>query len=164
MTARISSHVGRDSGVGAAVVSVPAALQGAIVLVDLSLAQVLLPLMIVYSLPGIMICVGVAAVEAWRGNADARIFVIGLGVLFATRLWWPGILFLAGLTAIVQGYCDPRRRSGIQGGTIAILVGIWAATRFNLTVLLVTLGVSLIVRALAQSGQVAKPYVDNTLD
>ncbi|RKH52838.1 chemotaxis protein [Corallococcus aberystwythensis] len=68
--------------IGAAVVSVPAALQGAIVLVDLSLAQVLLPLMIVYSLPGIMICVGVAAVEAWRGNADARIFVIGLGVLF----------------------------------------------------------------------------------
>ncbi|MCY1032651.1 methyl-accepting chemotaxis protein [Corallococcus sp. BB11-1] len=68
--------------IGAAVVSVPAAIQGALLLVDLSVAQGLLPLMVFYSLPGIMVCVGVASVESWRGNSDARIFVAGLGVLF----------------------------------------------------------------------------------
>ncbi|RKH36530.1 chemotaxis protein [Corallococcus praedator] len=68
--------------IGAAVVSVPAALQGALVLVNLSQAQGLLPFMILYSLPGIMVCVGVVAVESWRGNSDARIFVVGLGILF----------------------------------------------------------------------------------
>jgi methyl-accepting chemotaxis protein len=67
--------------IGAAVVSVPAAIQGALVLVDLSMAQGLLSLMTLYSLPGIMVCVGVAAVESWRGNSDARIFVAGLGIL-----------------------------------------------------------------------------------
>ncbi|WP_163998016.1 methyl-accepting chemotaxis protein [Pyxidicoccus caerfyrddinensis] len=66
--------------IGAAVVSVPAAIQGVLVLVDLGAAQLVLPLMVLYSLPGILVCVCVAAVEAWRGNADARLFVIGLGI------------------------------------------------------------------------------------
>ncbi|MCY1020374.1 methyl-accepting chemotaxis protein [Pyxidicoccus sp. MSG2] len=68
--------------IGAAVVSVPAAIQGVLVLVDLGAAQALLQLMVLYSLPGILVCVGVAAVEAWRGNADARIFLVGLGIFF----------------------------------------------------------------------------------
>ncbi|MFP2908850.1 methyl-accepting chemotaxis protein [Pyxidicoccus sp. 3LFB2] len=67
--------------IGAAVVSVPAVVQGVLVFVDLGLAQRLLLFLSSYSMPGLMVCLGIAAIEAWRGNPDARIFVSGLGVL-----------------------------------------------------------------------------------
>ncbi len=67
--------------IGAMVASVPATIQAVLVLVDLGAAMQLMTPFIMYSLPGLLVCFGVAAVEAWRGNADARIFSIGLGVL-----------------------------------------------------------------------------------
>ncbi|WP_338871043.1 methyl-accepting chemotaxis protein [Myxococcus stipitatus] len=66
---------------GVAVVSVPAALQCALVMVDLGLANRLLQPFTLYSLPCLLVCVIVAAREAWRGNVDARIFVVGLAAL-----------------------------------------------------------------------------------
>lgn len=66
---------------GAAAVCVPAAVQSAIVLVDLGTAWRLLPLFVFYSIPGMLICVGVVVVQAWKGDRDARIFVAGLGIL-----------------------------------------------------------------------------------
>ncbi|MFP2925763.1 methyl-accepting chemotaxis protein [Pyxidicoccus sp. 3LG] len=68
---------------GTAIVSVPAALQAVIVLVDLGAAQRLLPVLVAYTPPGLVVCVGVAAVQAWKGDPDARIFVAGLGAFAA---------------------------------------------------------------------------------
>jgi len=101
-----------------------------------------------------------------RANAvTVGIWLIGLGVLFATRFWFPGILFLAGTTAIVQG--SARRGTGwapLHGGVWLILVGAWAMMRFNLTVLLVGLGVSVIVAAVMRPSPFHKPFVDRTLE
>ncbi|RKI19804.1 chemotaxis protein [Corallococcus sp. AB030] len=81
----ISDTVGTDKlrwfRRGAAVVTVPAILQAIIVVMDLGSAWRLLSAFILYSLPGLLVCVGVAVVEALKGNKDARIFVAGLGVL-----------------------------------------------------------------------------------
>ncbi|TSC31720.1 methyl-accepting chemotaxis protein [Corallococcus sp. Z5C101001] len=66
---------------GAAAISVPAAVQSAIVLVDLGTAWRLLPFFVFYSIPALLVCVGVVVVHAWRGDRDARIFVVGLGLL-----------------------------------------------------------------------------------
>ncbi|WP_375745840.1 methyl-accepting chemotaxis protein [Corallococcus interemptor] len=81
----ISDTVGTDKlrwfRRGAAVVTVPAILQAVLVVVDLGSAWRLLSVFILYSLPGLLVCVGVAVVEAWKGNKDARIFVAGLGIL-----------------------------------------------------------------------------------
>ena len=55
------------------------------------------------------------------------IWLIGLGILFATRFWWPGIMFLIGITAIVEGWL--RRQPGMDpGGFWSILIGVWALT------------------------------------
>jgi methyl-accepting chemotaxis protein len=70
--------------IGARVVSVPATLLSVLVLLDLGSAHRLMQLFILYSFPGLMLCFGIALVEAWRGNADARIFSIGLGGLTIT--------------------------------------------------------------------------------
>lgn len=86
----ISDTVGTDKlrwfRRGAAVVTVPAVLQAIIVVMDLGSAWRLLSAFILYSLPGLLVCVGVAVVEAFKGNKDARIFVAGLGVLTCVLL------------------------------------------------------------------------------
>ncbi|MHA7632206.1 methyl-accepting chemotaxis protein [Corallococcus sp. M7] len=86
----ISDTVGTDKlrwfRRGAAVVTVPAILQAIIVVIDLGSAWRLLSAFILYSLPGLLVCVGVAVVEALKGNKDARIFVAGLGVLTVVLL------------------------------------------------------------------------------
>ncbi|MBN9684174.1 MULTISPECIES: methyl-accepting chemotaxis protein [unclassified Corallococcus] len=86
----ISDTVGTDKlrwfRRGAAVVTVPAILQAILVVIDLGSAWRLLSAFILYSLPGLLVCVGVAVVEALKGNKDARIFVAGLGVLTVVLL------------------------------------------------------------------------------
>ncbi|WP_426750378.1 methyl-accepting chemotaxis protein [Myxococcus sp. Y35] len=66
---------------GAWGVTVPTVIQCVVVLVDLGTAQRNLGLLVVYSVPCLLVCVGVAVRSAWQGNADARIFSIGLGLL-----------------------------------------------------------------------------------
>jgi uncharacterized membrane protein YoaK (UPF0700 family) len=100
-----------------------------------------------------------------RANAvTGGIWLIGLGVLMATRFWFPGILFLVGITAIVQG---SGRRSGwqsVHGGLWLMLLAAWAMMRFSMSVFLVALGVYVIVAALMRPRPFQKPYVDQSMD
>ncbi|GMU07903.1 methyl-accepting chemotaxis protein [Corallococcus caeni] len=66
---------------GAGVVTVLGLIQSVAAVVDLSVAWRLLPAFALYSLPGLLVCVGVAVVQALKGDRDARIFVAGLGGL-----------------------------------------------------------------------------------
>lgn len=100
-----------------------------------------------------------------RANAvTAGIWLIGLGVLFATRFWWPGILFLIGITAIVRGSVGHHGLAPIHGGIWLLLIGCWALMRFNLTMFFVVLGVYVIIVGLTRPNPFQKPYVDRTLE
>jgi hypothetical protein len=100
-----------------------------------------------------------------RANAvTGGIWLIGLGVLIATKFWFPGILFLIGLTAIVEGSAYGRGWASIQGGLGMLLFGCWALMRFNATVMFVGIGVYVIIAALMRPGAFEKPYVDQTLE
>jgi hypothetical protein len=100
-----------------------------------------------------------------RANAvTGGIWLIGLGVLLATKFWFPGILFLAGITAIVQGSGRRPGWQSVHGGLWLILIAAWAMMRFNMTVLFVGLGVYVIIAALMKPNLFHKPYVDQTLE
>ena len=92
------------------------------------------------------------------------IWLIGFGILFATRYWWPGILFLVGITAIIQGMVQGHRSHGIHGGFWAILIGVWAAMKFNIAVFFIGIGLYVILSAFLNPGIFRKPHVDNTLE
>ncbi len=103
--------------------------------------------------------------DSQRANAvTGGIWLIGLGVLFATKAWFPGILFLAGITAIVQGSGRGLRWQSVHGGIWLILIAAWAMMRFSMTVFFVSMGVYLIIAALMRPGPFHKPYVDQTLE
>lgn len=96
------------------------------------------------------------------------VWLVGLGVLFETRMWWPGILFLGAATAWIQawaGYGTDDRRGMIRAGAVLALVGFWALTRFSPAFPLVALGVLGAVWVMRTTPSVPrKPYVDHRLD
>jgi hypothetical protein len=94
------------------------------------------------------------------------IWLIGFGLLFATRLWWPGIMFLIGVTAVIEGWLNRQPWYGSQAGLWCIFIGLWALVRFNIAFLFVALGVSTIVGALVKPNPFAKPkpFADHTLE
>jgi hypothetical protein len=94
----------------------------------------------------------------------AGFWLIGLGLIIATKAWWPGILLLIGITVIVQGWLSGRQRQVIRGGIIAIAIGVWAACKFNVALLFVGLGAYIIYSAVIGPSPLRKPYVDNTLE
>src|SRR5437764_14647645 len=85
------------------------------------------------------------------------IWLIGFGILFATRAWWPGIMFLIGITAIFEGWLRRRPWYGIQAGFWSILIGIWALARSNLPVFFIGLVIATIIVALAKPNPFSKP-------
>lgn len=95
---------------------------------------------------------------------SAGIWLVGIGLLLASRQFWPGILFLAGAVSLIQAYANPGRRSAARAGIILILVGFWAIMRFSIPFLLVAIGVGLIVSAVSATGSSRKPFVDRMLD
>lgn len=98
------------------------------------------------------------------GMVSPAIFMIGMGVLFYTGYWWPGIMFVIGTAAIVQGLVAGRGWYAFQGGLWTIGIGVWAIFHFNIAVMFVVLGVSMLYSALFKPPFLKKPYVDNSLE
>ena len=94
------------------------------------------------------------------------VWLIGLGVLFATKAWWPGIMFLIAITAVIEGWLNDQLWYGIQGGYWSVFIGLWALARFNLAFLFVGLGISTIIGALIKPSPFSKPkpFVDGSLE
>lgn len=100
------------------------------------------------------------------GQLTGGIWLIGLGLLFATGWWWPGIMFVIGVASIAQGLAEGRGWSAFQGGLWCIAIGVWALYHFNLALFFVALGVSMILLTLVRRPGLGKPkpFTDNTLE
>jgi hypothetical protein len=103
--------------------------------------------------------------DSSKANAlTGGIWLIGFGVLFATGHWWPGILFLVGITTIVQSWLRGHPLYAMHGGFWVIFIGIWAAFRFNMALLFIGLGIYTILTVLLGPNPLRKPHVDSTLE
>lgn len=100
------------------------------------------------------------------GQITGGVWMIGLGILFFTGMWWPGIMFLFGASAIVGGLVEGRGWYAFQGGLWSIAIGVWALFQFHIAVLFVAIGASMIVTALARPPAFVKPkpFTDHSLD
>jgi hypothetical protein len=78
------------------------------------------------------------------------VWLIGLGVLFYTGMWWPGIMFVIGGAMIIEGLARGRGWYAFQGGLWVIAIGVWALFHFHIAVILITLGISAILGALVR--------------
>ncbi|NWF68606.1 MAG: hypothetical protein HXY40_05945 [Chloroflexi bacterium] len=72
-------------------------------------------------------------------------FLIGLAILFITGYWWPGIMFVIGISSIAQALGEGKAWYAAQGGLWAIGIGLVFALGFNLPLLLIIIGVSMLI-------------------
>ena len=97
---------------------------------------------------------------------DGGIWLIGLGILFYTGYWWPGILFVIGVTSIVEGLVKGQGWYAFQGGFWCIAIGVWAMFHYNFALLFIAIGVSMVLAAIVRPPGFSKtkPYADHTMD
>jgi hypothetical protein len=72
------------------------------------------------------------------------VFLIGLGVLFLTGYWWPGILFVIGASAMARGVSEGQAWYNVPGGLWMIGLGLVFAFGFSWPLLLILIGVSML--------------------
>ncbi|HEX2623176.1 MAG TPA: hypothetical protein VHL11_23610 [Phototrophicaceae bacterium] len=72
------------------------------------------------------------------------IFMIGLALLFLTNYWWPGIMFVIGASTIAQGMVRGRSWYSMQGALWTIGIGLVFAFGFNLPLLFLLIGGSMV--------------------
>jgi hypothetical protein len=101
---------------------------------------------------------------ARASQVSGGVMLIGLGVLFATHYWWPGILFVVGACALAQGLVEGRGWYALQGAIWLFAMGVWFALGSSLAVLFVALGASMILGVLIRPPFAAKPKADNWLE
>ena len=109
-------------------------------------------------------------IDVEMGNKiSGGIFIIGLGVLFMTHYFWPGIMFVIGVTLCVQAFVEGRGFWGSQGALWCLGLGVVFAMGANggtlVGLLLVVVGLSSLSGAFVKPAPIFnKPHVDNTLE
>lgn len=93
-------------------------------------------------------------------------WLIGIGALFVTGYWWPGVLFVVGAGMIVQGLAEGRGWYAYQSAAWMIGLGLWFALGWGIGALLIVLGISALIAALVRPpiARKPKPFVDQTLE
>jgi hypothetical protein len=96
---------------------------------------------------------------------SAATWLIGFGLLFYFHYWWPGIMFLIGTTSLVQGLVQGRGWYALQGALWTFGIGIWAVFHFNVAIMFVLLGLSVLVGAFIRPPMLdKKPVVDTSME
>lgn len=100
------------------------------------------------------------------GELVGGAWMIGLGILFFTGHWWPGILFLVGATSIIEGFVEGRGWYALQGGFWAIAIGVWAMFHYNMAIFFVAIGLSMVAAAIVRPPgfEKPKPFADHSMD
>lgn len=103
-----------------------------------------------------------------RANAIiGATWLFGIAALFYTGFWWPGILFVVGVSSIIEGLVRGQGWYAFQGGLWAIGIGVWAIFDFRLAVLFVLLGCSVLLSGFVRPPWLKKkpaPFVDQSLE
>lgn len=74
------------------------------------------------------------------------VFLIGLGLLFTGVVsFWPGILFVIGLSNIARGMAEGRAWYNVSGGLWLIGLGVVFLFNFSWPLILILIGLSMLV-------------------
>jgi hypothetical protein len=78
-------------------------------------------------------------------QVSGGVFLIGLAVLFMTGFWWPGIMFVIGLSAIARGVAEGQEWYNVPGGLWMIGIGLLFWFGFSWPLLLIFIGASMLL-------------------
>jgi hypothetical protein len=55
------------------------------------------------------------------------VMLIGLGVLFFTGWWWPGVMFVLGIALLARTYAEGKPFSSNRGALVVLAIGAFFA-------------------------------------
>jgi hypothetical protein len=87
---------------------------------------------------------------------NAAVWLFGLGALFYTGRWWPGILLVIAASVIAEGLAQGKSWCMLQSATWLVGLFAWATFDFALWVLFVILGTSVLLGAFVPPPGLAK--------
>jgi hypothetical protein len=91
------------------------------------------------------------------GGISGGLFLLGLALIAWRNWWWPGILVLVGVTALISGLAAGRdssqRWGGVQGGLFLLGLALIAWLNWWWPGMLVLIGLMAIVTAVARPGR-----------
>jgi hypothetical protein len=85
------------------------------------------------------------SVKQRSGEISTGIFLVGLGIIWVTGNWFPGLLFVIGVSSIAQALGEGKAWYAAQGGLWAIGIGLVFSFGFSLPLLLILIGASTIL-------------------
>lgn len=89
----------------------------------------------------------------WDGLSGA-IFLVGIGVLFLSRMFWPGILIVIGLSSFVQVAGRGRIGQGVRNTFWLFgLAFLFMMPRFFFPGILILVGISALLEVMVRSGR-----------
>jgi hypothetical protein len=91
-----------------------------------------------------------------NGQVTGAIFLIGLGIIALLNFWWPGIMFVIGISLLAGEYVETRSihfSSGrVIGAAVVIVIGLLGLIDFNINwgaiwpIVLILLGIGLLAQ------------------
>ena len=91
-------------------------------------------------------------------------WLVGLGLLLASRHLWPGILFVVGTVKVAESLFNPGLIRSRRAGFLLIAFGLFLSFRLGFVEILVLLGAAMIVDSLRHRESYGKPVVDVSLE
>jgi hypothetical protein len=94
--------------------------------------------------------------KANNGQVTGAVFLIGLGIIALLNFWWPGIMFVIGVSLLAGEFVETRSinfSSGrVIGAAVVMVIGLLGLIDFNINwggiwpIVLILLGVGLLAR------------------
>jgi hypothetical protein len=81
------------------------------------------------------------------GGITGAVWLFGLAALFYTNAWWPGIMIVIGLSALIEGLAYGRGWAAVQGAVWCLGIAAWVYFNYSLVALFVILGCSALLSA-----------------
>ncbi|WP_165075710.1 hypothetical protein [Paludisphaera rhizosphaerae] len=94
----------------------------------------------------------------------AGMWLIGIGLLLASRHVWPEILLVVGSIKLSESLFITGRERSRRAGVLLIVLGLFLSFRLGVVEILLLLGAWMIVDSLRHRSPYRKPVVDVSLD
>jgi hypothetical protein len=108
------------------------------------------------------------AINNQQANAiTGAVWLLGLAAMFSTHYWWPGIMFVIGVSALIEGLARRQGWAALQGSLWAFGIAIWVMMGYGIAILFVILAISVLSNAFLPPAFLArkpKPHSDPYLE
>lgn len=102
--------------------------------------------------------------ESRSDQAAGAIFLIGLGLLFITGWWWPGILFVIAASSIARAISSGRHWASDRGALCLLTIGFIFMFHLNWGFIWILIGLGLLAAYMMRNNDSGTKHKNDDFD